>query len=38
MKLTDLKEGNRVVLKGDHPWATHAGTVVGLIDRKEREL
>ena len=24
-----VHEGDRVVLQGDHPWATYAGTVVG---------
>jgi len=27
--LQNLKEGDRVILRGDHPWATSAGTVVG---------
>lgn len=27
--LKSLKEGDRVILRGDHPWATHAGTVIG---------
>jgi len=29
LHLNQLKEGDRVMLKGDHPWATHAGTVIG---------
>ena len=28
-RLQGLKEGDRVILKGDHPWATHAGMVIG---------
>ena len=29
MKWADiLKEGDRVIIAGDHPWATHAGTVI----------
>ena len=34
LTLEKLKEGDRVLLKGDHPWATYAGTVIGweLVD------
>jgi len=29
LNLKVLKGGDRVVLCGDHPWATSAGTVIG---------
>ncbi len=27
--LDDLREGDRVVLQGDHPWARSTGTYIG---------
>ena len=40
MLLKNLKEGDRVLLKGSHPWATHAGTIVGweFVDMFGKEL
>lgn len=40
MGLKKLQEGDRVILKGDHPWATHSGTVIGWerVDLFDTEL